>query len=195
MKKLLLSILSATLITFSFAQKPDLRKPTTIGISFIATDFATGAEIKKGGFGSVLRNGTLLKWSRINPGLALNYFKGLTNHIDIAASLGGTFPQYQTPNGPTVSERHFLLEATVNLNLKLLPDNYWVVPYLDLGVGANKYTSYYSAFVPFGMGLQINFFDQAFIYWNSQIRAPVTDNGASHLYHSITIAAPIGKKK
>jgi OmpA-OmpF porin, OOP family len=77
----------------------------------------------------------------------------------------------------------------------LLTDRYWVVPFVDLGVGASSYTKYFSAFTPVGLGIQINFHDEAYLLINSQYRIPVTENASYHFYHSITIAGSIETKK
>lgn len=196
MQKLILSFLTLFLFVTAFAQTNDYRRPTSIGISFFLSDFQTAAEIKKNGLGSVIRSKNLTRTGRMNPGLALNYLKGLSNNIDFAATLGGSFVDYpvtnQVSNG---SNKNFLLDATANLDLKLLPDNFYVVPYIDLGVGISKYSSSYAAFAPIGFGLQFNLSEDAFFTLNSQYRVKITESAASHLYHSLTFYAPIGQKK
>jgi outer membrane protein OmpA-like peptidoglycan-associated protein len=76
-----------------------------------------------------------------------------------------------------------------------LTDNYWVSPFIDLGVGAGKYQKYVSAFIPMGVGLQVNILDDAFLMLNSQYRIPVTENASYHFYHSIGIAGSIKDRK
>ncbi|MEO5782008.1 MAG: OmpA family protein [Ginsengibacter sp.] len=195
MKKLILSVISIVLVVSVFAQKEDYRKRSALGVSFFLNDFKTAADIKKNGLGSVIRAKNLFKTRRMNPGIAVSYLKGLSNHIDFAGSLDGSFVSYPIPNQAASSSTNFLLEATAGLNIKLLSDKYWVVPFADFGVGASKYLSTYAAFVPVGVGLQINLFDEAFIIINSQYRVAVTDQAASHLYHSLGIFGNIGKDK
>jgi len=194
MKKLILSILAILVYTSSFSQDGDNRKRSALGVSFFLNDFQTAADIKKNGLGSVIRNKTLFKPKRMNPGLAINYLKGLSNTVDFSASLGGSFVDYPIPDLPSQGQR-FLLEATGGLNMKLLPDNFWLVPFANIGIGASKYTSHYAAFMPVGVGFQFNLFDEAFVMVNSQYRIPVTAQAASHLYHSIGIVGVIGQKK
>lgn len=195
MKKLILSLITITLLISAFAQKADYRKRSAIGVNFFLSDFQTAAEIKKNGLGSVIRANNFFKTERMNPGLALSYLKGITNHLDFAASLGGSFVDYPIPNASLTGTKNFLLEATGGVNLKLLSDNYWFVPFVNVGVGASKYLSHYAAFMPVGFGVQINFFDEAFLILNTQYRVPVTEQAASHLYHSIGIAGNIGKPR
>lgn len=195
MKKLLLSIFTLFLFVSVFAQSDDLRRPSSIGISFFVNDFNTAAAIKKNGFGSVIRNRSLFRTNNFNPGIAINYLKGLSNHVDFVSSLGGVFVDYPIPNHAPFSRNNLLLEATGGLNLKLLADNFWIVPYADLGLGFSKYTSHYAAFAPVGFGFQLNLMDEAFFTINTQYRLPVTDMAATHLYHSITFYGVLGKKR
>jgi OOP family OmpA-OmpF porin len=195
MKKLMLSFVSIMLFASSFSQTADYRKPSTLGVSFFLSDFQTAADLKKSGLSSVIKSKNLFRTGRMNPGLALTYLKGLSNHVDFSGSLGGSFLSYPVPNQPASSSNNFLLEGTANFNIKLLSDQFCFVPFADLGLGASKYLGNYSAFLPIGLGVQINLFDEAFIVLNSQYRTPVTENAASHLYHSITLAGVLGKKK
>ncbi len=195
MKKLILSFISIFLVVSVFAQKEDYRKRSTIGVSFFLNDFQTAADIKRNGLGSVIRAKNLFKTKRMNPGMAISYLKGISNHLDFAGSLDGSFVSYPLTNQAVSSNKNFLLEATAGLNVKLLSDKYWVVPFADLGVGVSKYFNRYAAFLPLGVGVQINIFDEAFIIINSQYRIAVTDQAASHLYHSIGIAGNIGKDR
>ena len=194
MKKIILSVLTLFLFTISFAQKAYYRQPSALGVSFFVNDFKTAADLKRNGLSSVLRNKNLLKLNRIKPGIAVNYFKGLANNVDFEATLGGSFLDYPFTNQILSGNPDFLLESTAALNIKLLDDNYWVIPFIDLGVGASKYLSKYAAFIPVGAGLKFNISDDAFILLNSQYRFASTENAASHLYHSLTFAGNIGKR-
>jgi hypothetical protein len=195
MKKFILSIFTLLLVVSASAQSNDYRRPGSIGVSFFLSDFQSAAEIKKNGLGSVIRSKNLTRTGRMNPGLAFNYIQGLSNHVDFSASLGASFVDYPIPNQTSTGNKKFLLETTANLNLKLLTDNFWVVPYVDLGVGISKYTSHYAAIVPMGVGLQFNLAEDAFFTINSQYRVPVTESAASHLYHALTFYGVIGQKK
>ncbi len=195
MKKLILSLFAVTLFISAFAQKADYRKRSAIGVNFFLSDFKTAIEIKKDGLASVFRNKNIFRSSRLNPGLAISYLKGLSNHVDFSGTLGGSFVDYPTSNLLTSGNNRFLAEATASVNVKLLPDNYTIVPFLDLGIGASKYLSRYAAFAPLGVGVQINLINEVFFIINSQYRVAVTDQAASHLYHSIGIAGNIGKPR
>lgn len=195
MKKLILSVVTILVVVSVFSQSDDYRRPASIGVSFFVNDFTTAAQIKKNGFGSVIRNRDLLRSERLNAGLTLNYLKGLSNHVDFLGTLGGSFVDYPIPNLPRLGKNKFLTEATASLNIKLLSDNFWIVPFADFGLGVSKYTSHYAAFSPMGVGAQINLTDEVFFTINSQYRVPITEAAAAHLYHSLTFYGVIGQKK
>lgn len=197
MKKILALLLAViVLLQVAVAQTGDNIRPSSLGISFTLTDFNTAARIRSGSLGSVLNNKQWSKLRNMAPGLAVSYFKGLKKHIDFAGTLHGTFLNYPFESRPPFSGDNLLLEADASANFKMVSENYWVIPYLSLGVGAQKYKSYWGAFVPAGAGLRVNFFDEASLFINSQYRVPVTkETSTHHFFYNIGISGVIGKKK
>ncbi|RTL59269.1 MAG: OmpA family protein [Sphingobacteriales bacterium] len=195
MKKIVLSLLAAMGCLYSFAQTADLKKNSALGVHFTLTDFQTAADIRKSGLSSVLQKGNYTDISLMNPGLGLSYWKGLTNQIDFSSWVNFSFLKYPVPNKPVQTADAFTISADANLNFKMLPDNFVVVPYLSAGIGATKYKGYFSAYMPLGAGLQVNLFNDAFLMINSQYRVPTTSLGAYHFFHSIGFVGVIGKKK
>lgn len=195
MKKLLLLFFCATLVVSAFAQENTYKKGNALGINFFLNDFKTASEIRSMGLVSVFNQHDFFKTSRMNPGLAISYLSGLSNHVDFIATLGGSFVDYPIQNVAPFGRNSFLLETTASLNLRLLTDEYWVSPYIDLGVGASKYKKYFGAFMPVGLGLQVNIEDAAYLLINSQYRIAVTQNASYHFYHSIGVATNISKGK
>jgi len=120
--------------------------------------------------------------------------EGLSNNLDFVTTASGSFVDYPVPDKASTGVK-FLLDVTTVANLKLLSDHYVVSPYLSLGAGVSKAGGYFGAFIPTGVGLQFNLFDESFIMVNSQYRIPVTENVAYHLYHSIGFAGNIKKRK
>jgi OOP family OmpA-OmpF porin len=195
MKKLFAAMIALYLMVLSsYGQNDEIRAPA-IGVSFFLNDFTTAARIRASSLSAVLRDKKLAKFKEMSPGLAITYFTGLKNHLDFAGTIAGSFVNYPMPNR-TFSDDRFLLEANAQLNFKLTTEKYWVQPYLIAGVGAHKYGSYYGAFIPLGLGLKVNFFDEAHFFVTSQYRIPITNETANyHFQHSIGIAGVIGKKK
>jgi OmpA-OmpF porin, OOP family len=171
-------------------------KRPALGVHFTLTDFKTADLIKTQGLNSVLVNKLQTKPRLMSPGLAVTYMKGVTNHIDVQARLAGSFLDLPIPNKPSFNSDNFFAEADASVNLKMLSDKYWVTPYISAGIGAAGYKGvYYSAFMPIGGGLQVNFYDEAFLLINSQYRIPVTENNNYHFFHSIGFAGNIGKPR
>ncbi len=194
MKKILLAFLAIGLFVTSFAQN-DLKKRPALAIHFLLDDFKSASDLRTYGLGSLIKSKQWHKTGRMVAGLAVSYMEGLSDHLDFATTLSGSFVDYPVPNKASFNANNFLLEAAATVNLKLTTDNYWCSPFLTFGVGASKYKGYFGAFIPAGVGLQFNLFDEAYLLLNSQYRIPVTENVAYHFYHSIGIAGSIRKKK
>ncbi|MGB3007501.1 MAG: thrombospondin type 3 repeat-containing protein, partial [Chitinophagaceae bacterium] len=195
MKKII-SVLFALylLVPASFGQNEEIR-PKALGVSFFLNDFVTPQRIRTTSLSQVLADKKFAKMREMNAGLAVTYFKGIGKHVDIAASLGGSFMRYPMP-GRTFLNNNLLLETNASLNLKMTTEAYWLQPYLSLGVGAHKYRSYYGAFLPLGVGMKVNLFDEAHLFITSTYRVPVTTETANyHFQHSLGIAGSLGKKK
>jgi hypothetical protein len=199
MKKFYFVALSYFLSLFASAQKDTsavsyIRKPA-LGISFLLNDYATAQRIRTTSLSSVFANKQTAKFAEMKPGIGLTYFQGLTEHIDFAGTLASSFVAYDVNGRGNTSEERFLLEVDASANFKLLSEKYVVTPYASLGVGFNKYGVYYGAFIPTGLGLKINMFDEAHIFLNSTYRIPVVANtSAYHFMHMIGVAGIIGGK-
>src|SRR5215213_576588 len=172
MKKILAVCLAILFFAPSIlAQDDEIRRPA-IGISFFLDDFETANLIRTTSLNSVFRDKKWAKFKDMNPGLSIHYFKGLTNHLDFAGTLSGSFLRYPFPN-KSFSNDKFLLAADAAINFKMLTEKYWVQPYLIAGVGGHMYGKYWGAFMPLGLGLKVNFFDDAHLFVTSQYRVPV----------------------
>lgn len=195
MKKLLsVLILLCLFAPASFAQDDEIR-PKALGVSFYLNDFISAERIRNTSLSQVFSDKSMAKLREMSPGLAVTYFKGIRKHVDIAASLGGSFIRYPMP-GKSFASNNLLLEANAAVNLKMTTEKYWVQPYIYLGVGGHKYKSYYGAFLPLGLGLKVNILDEAHLFVTSTYRVPVSTETANyHFQHSIGIAGRLGKKK
>ncbi|MBS1656000.1 MAG: thrombospondin type 3 repeat-containing protein, partial [Bacteroidetes bacterium] len=160
-------------------------------------DYKTAGLIRTTSLSSVIANKQWAKFKDMSPGIAVSYFKGLRDHIDFAGTLAGSFVNYALPNRPAFSSDKFLLEGDASANFKMVTEKYWVIPYLSAGLGGSIYAGkYWGAFIPVGVGMRLNLFDEASIVINSQYRIPVTTGTSDyHFFHSFGIAGNIGKKK
>lgn len=200
MKKFFSLLFSGFLVLFVVAQdvavKTSYTRKPALGISFFFNDYTTAQRIRSTSLSSVFANKQTAKLIDMHPGIGLTYFQGLSEHIDFAGTLASSFVAYDASNGGTETEENFLLEADASANFKLLSEKYVVSPYASLGVGFSKYSVYYGAFIPVGLGLKVNIFDEAHIFLNSSYRIPVIANTAAyHFMHAIGFAGVMGGKK
>lgn len=195
MKKVLsILFVCALLSSDTFGQDDEILRPA-IGISFNLTDFTTASRIRSTSLSKVIANKQIAKIREMSPGLSISYYKGLQKHLDFVATLGGTFLNYPFPD-KTFSSNSLLLTADAQLNFKLTSEKYWVQPYATAGVGAHQYAGYYGAYIPLGLGVKVNLYDEVQIYLTSQYRVPVTTETANyHFFHSLGFAQNFGKKK
>lgn len=200
MRKILLGILFLSPVLASaqetVAPKLQYKKGKTLGVHFTLHDFQTAADLKAGGLSAVLLDKQWYKTSRMKPGLAISYAQGLGENIDLMARLGGSVLNYPVPGNAPQDDDKLYLESDVNLNFKLLSDYYWVSPFISAGFGASTWGGYFGAYTPVGLGLQVNFFDETFLFTQAQYRLPITSATVSNnLFYSFGLAGSIGKKK
>jgi outer membrane protein OmpA-like peptidoglycan-associated protein len=199
MKKFLFSLLVVGLATATFAQGPtSYKKRPSLGVSFFLNDMYTAERISKTSLSDIMQNNKWAKTSEMTPGLALQYFEGLTENIDFMGSLGGTFTKYpfypKSGLAPSTNAK-FLLEADANINLKLLTDKYVVVPYITLGLGASMYGgTYFAAQANTGMGLQIGLGEGTFINTQMLYKPAISNFAVNHMAYTIGIASPLKDK-
>jgi outer membrane protein OmpA-like peptidoglycan-associated protein len=195
-----INLLVFLLVGFSASSQeknPD-KKGHAIGFHFTLHDFQTGQDLKNLGLSEVLNKGEWNEIKHMSPGFALSYLKGMTDNIDFMGRLGFASlvdMPIKSRQGRGDGLTHPLVESDVNLNFKLTSDKYWVSPYISLGAGASTWNGYWAAYFPAGLGLQVNFYDKAYLILQSQYRLPLTSNNANHLFYSLGFAATIGKKK
>ena len=186
-KSLLLSLLATVAFTLhTHGQDSDYVKGPALGIHFLFNDFKSAAVIKATSLSSALANKTLGKFKDMSPGISISYREGMSSNFDFAATISGSFTEYEV-DGKSLGNEALLLEADASINAKMLTDQYWVVPFLSLGAGVSKFKGYYGAFIPAGVGLQINFFKEAFFVINSQYRVKVSQNVSNHFFASFGI--------
>ena len=196
MKKSVLFAFTLVAFATSFAQS-DLKKTPSLAIHFSFIDYKGAADLRANSLTSVIASNNLFTIKRMDPALSISYLEGFTNNIDFAATLTGSFvkhPISDVVSNPSGNDQ-FLLEAAATANFKLLNDNYIISPFLTIGVGASKWTNYFSAFAPIGVGLQVKIADGTFMLVNSQYRVAITEKSAYHLYHSIGFASSIAARK
>ncbi|MFN8265260.1 MAG: OmpA family protein [Chitinophagaceae bacterium] len=196
MKKWLLILLVVSAFSTVSAQDKNLKKRPSFGFQFSLIDFQTAKEIRATSLGSVLSAKQWYKMNRYSPAITVNYMQGLTDNIDFMGRLTSSFLSYPLRNPNVVNPLvKFHLETDANANIKLLPDNFTVVPYVQVGVGAGLTNSSFLAYIPLGVGLQVNIWNAAFLQLNSNYRVPVTSRANYNFMHSIGFVSPLFEPK
>ena len=195
MKRATVGFLLFTCLYYSVsAQTPSYKQPSTIGIHFLFNDFATAADIRNSSLSSVLNNKRFGKLKDMQQGLAITYGKGISDNFDFVSMLAGSFLKYPVPGREQESNEALLFEGDVSVRGKMFSDHFWFVPFLQLGAGISKYKGYWGTYIPAGAGIQINFFDEAYIVINSQYRIAVSESTSYHFVHGIGLVGNIGKR-
>jgi len=196
MKKLLVSIAAIALFAPNIFSQDDYTRQSELGISFNLYDFPTAQRIRSTSLSSVLANKKWAKLGEMSPGIGVHYFKGLKERIDFASTFSASFLNYPLPGKDDPGIAKLLLAADATAQFKLTSDKYWFQPFASVGVGAHKYKVYWGAYIPIGVGFNIDFFNEGKIFVNSQYRVPVTTGTANyHFFHAVGISGRIGKKK
>ena len=77
----------------------------------------------------------------------------------------------------------------------MISNRYVINPYIQVGIGASRYKDYYGAFLPIGIGLQINIFNEAYILVNAQYRIGITETTNYHFFYGLGLAGNIGNRQ
>lgn len=195
MKKLLILIIAGFFLVPAVQGQDGKSMNKSFGFSLFMNDFASAQRIRSTSFNQVINDKTFARMNEMNAGFAVNYFKQMRDRMGFAATLGVSGLRYPMP-GRNITKNGTLLEFSATLNAMMTTSDYYVQPYLILGVGAHKYGVHYGAFMPAGLGLKLNILGEASVVVTSTYRVPVTTETANyHFQHAIGIAAPLSKKK
>jgi outer membrane protein OmpA-like peptidoglycan-associated protein len=196
MKHVFVSLLAAMILAPAVHGQDDEIRSSEIGVSFNLYDFKTAQLIRTSSLSAVIRDKQFAKIKNMSPGIGLHYFKGVKRHIDVAVSANASFLAHPFINKPANPVDRFLLQVEGTAQFKMVSDKYWLQPFLIGGFGAQKYFVYYGAYIPLGVGLNVNFFDEGRLFVNSTYRVPITTSSANyHFVHSVGISGRISKKK
>ena len=125
----------------------------------------------------------------------LQYFKGITTHLDLMMNLDFAnlkYPFYNSSKLDIAKKNEMYTALDASLNYKLLTDENKLVPYLSAGLGvASINNAYYTAYLPVGLGLQIKAKQGSFINILSTYRAEASALTKMHYNHSISYSLPL----
>jgi OmpA-OmpF porin, OOP family len=179
----------------SFSQDKAIIQEPTLAVHFFYNDFVSAANVRSSSLASALKNSEFAKIGKMNGGVAVNYIQGLSPKVDFTSMLTMSNLDYPLQDRELRGQEKILLEADASVRAKLVPNSYWLAPYAQIGFGASVWNGYFGAFIPAGLGLQLNVIDNASIIFNSQYRIPVTKTSNYHFFYSVGFAGKIGNRK
>lgn len=196
MKKIFLGLLSLLVVAASFAQNADNKRRPTLVLNFSAKDFLTPDRIGKSSIGSVLKDKRWAKFREMTPAFGLTYLEGLSDYADVMVT--GTIASLRYPfyNGTVSRKAHFLYEVEAAVNMKLVKDQYFMVPFMNVGVGASAFDHKFGAYFPVGVGFQFNLGnEETLLFTQMKYNVRVTDKVNNNLNYSIGLGSPLTPKK
>ncbi len=196
MKQKLTLILALTLLaTGGFSQKKkmgnDDKKGPLFGVHYNMADFNAPLGIKDPITGQVYS-----KFREMDKGLSLSYWKGLTSRLDVSVKLNGMFRDYRAIRTGQTQKTEIGLELEPTINARVFPEKAMFNPFLTVGIGGGWYTDKIGAYVPAGLGLQVNFNSITYLFVQAQYKWTLTkDVLGDNLFYSVGFAQNIGKEK
>jgi OmpA-OmpF porin, OOP family len=196
MKQKLVLLFSLVLMASGlFAQKPDkpaMKTGALFGIHFDAVDFKTPVYWKNT---SSAREVSGIK--DMDFGFSLSYWKGLTSRIDFSTKINTLIHNYGSEDrNEGTSKTEIGLELEPSLNVRALKDNALLNPFLTVGIGGGYYTGKLGAYVPTGVGVQVNFNSITYLLLQAQYRWTLSkEKLKDNLFFSLGLAQNFGAEK
>ncbi len=196
MRKYLFGLSFLLLFAGAFAQESqnNIKRPTLV-MQLGGVDFKTSSRIGSTSLASVIGNKEWSKVQDLDVALGISFINGISEHFDYSVNLFSGASKYPLRGQPDLRREGYLHALDASLHMKLLPDNFMVVPYLSGGVGASLWKRRFEAFVPVGAGLQFRVIPEYFAFANFQYRLPVTQAANYHFLYSLGFGGPIGKDR
>jgi OmpA-OmpF porin, OOP family len=192
MKQKLILFFAVTLFsTIAFAQKSTSsnKKAQLVGIHFNLLDFKSPNGIKDPLTGKVYSS-----VKEMSKGFGLSYWRGLTNKIDLSVKANANFHDYASIFRGVTGKTEIGIELEPTLNIRPYGDNNLIAPFLTVGVGGGLYNDEFGGYLPVGLGIQLNFNKEAYLFTQAQYRFSLTKSVVpDHLFYSFGIAQSIGK--
>ena len=174
---------------YSSSKKGDL-----FGIHVTALDVFTPDNFKKNGNRKILTD-----LRKMDIGMAVSYWKGLTKTIDFSMKAGFSMDDFASAasNRTTIrNENQFAVELEPSLNIRPYADNSFIAPFITVGIGGGRYSQSYGAYVPAGLGIQVNLKSSTYLLIQTQYRYALTrDVLKDAVGYSVGIAQNFSKEK
>ena len=193
---LLLSFLVVVALTYAQTMESKYSSPIKghlIGIHVNALDIKTPETLK-----SSAGSRTFTKIQDMDFGFSLSYWKGLTKTIDFSTRAGLIFHDYQTEDRNLIStdKQNVGVELEPTLNFRPYGDNSFIAPFLTAGIGGGYYSRKFGAYLPTGLGIQLNFRSISYVFIQAQYRFSLTkDILKDNVFYSLGVAQNFSREK
>ncbi len=196
-QKLTLILALCLLATSAFSQKtkkaPGDKKGPLFGIHFNMQDFVAPLGIK-----NPITGKTYATFRDMNKGFSLSYWKGIHPKVDVAIKANASFRDYHALRGGLEQKTEIGIELEPTINVRPFPDAALINPFLTVGIGGGLYTDKLGAYLPAGLGVQVNLNNVTYIFLQAQYRWDLTKKKTAvgdNLFYSFGLAQNIGKEK
>ena len=160
------------------------KKGQLIGLHFNLADFSGVSGIKNAGDLKGYSNA-----KDMSKGISVSYWKGLTSTIDLSAKINAMFHNYNLIANGLSTKTEVGLELEPTINIRPMGDNAKLAPFLTVGVGGGYYTGNFGAYLPAGVGLQVNWNNTCYLFLQAQYKFSLTKKVlGDNLFYSLGIA-------
>ena len=189
--KLLLAV--AIICNNAYAQKSwaPAKKGSLVGLQYNMADFRAPTGIKDPISGKVYST-----IREMDKGFSVAYWRGLTSKIDLAVKVNAMFKDYSGIYQGITGKTEIGLELEPTLNIRPFSDASKIAPFLTAGIGAGIYNDKFGAFVPAGVGIQVNMNSVSYLFLQAQYKFTLTEKVlGDNLFYSLGFAQNIGKER
>lgn len=152
------------------------KKGQLFGVHFNLNDFTTPATFKTSPTPIINSERKFASIRDMSAGFSVSYWRGLTSLVDFSTKLNTIFYDYAARVSGTTGKTEVGLELEPTINIRPFGDNNRWAPFLTGGVGVGMYTGKLGAYVPAGIGLQINFSSATYFFLQGQYHFTLTKN-------------------
>ena len=134
---------------------------------------------------------TFYNEKELSQGFSLMYWKGINNNVDYSVRYNGVFSKY----AKTDLSNSYINELEGSVHGRLMSDNHLIQPFATLGLGVGNYSSSFAAYIPAGLGIQINMFSEGYLFLQANKR--FTTNSAKlddNMFYSLGYTVPLFDK-
>lgn len=168
----ILIVLFVSLSLTVFSQKPSL-----VGFSANMVDFSA----------------SLPKIGKVDPGISLMYWKGITKKIDFSARYNGLFSDYPYSAGKNAG---YINEFEGALHARPINDEHAVAPFVTAGLGIGNYGPTWVPYAPLGLGVQFNMLNEDYIFLQANYRVSFNSSKLdNNMFYSIGFTQSIGSPR